>query len=134
VRLLDNDLNPCLDGTSDCRVYRVAPTQADPEIAYDGNAMVQYPTLLTVVMVAEDDRDLLTCLTAGQRPIEWPDVVERGRTVATLEVEDLKQLFEWAQRTNVASTRYRLVWCSTSPTSANARPWGQSWRLRVAPK
>lgn len=34
VDLLDNDLNRCVDATPDCRVYLVAETAADPEIAY----------------------------------------------------------------------------------------------------
>jgi hypothetical protein len=131
VSLLGNDLNRCVDGIDDCRIYRVAQTEADPEIAYAGEAIVQRPTLLSVFMAREDDHNLLTCLSAGLRQVEWFDVVERGRTVANPDPSDLQQVFEWAQGADLVSTRYRLIWC---PTTGDPKPFGQSWRLRVEPR
>lgn len=131
VGFLGNDLNRCVDGLDDCRVYRVAQTEADPEIAYAGDALVKHPTLLSVFLAREDDHDLLTCLGAGLRQVEWFDVVERGRTIANPEPPDLQQVFEWARGADRMSVRYRLVWC---PATGDPKPFGQSWRLRVEPK
>jgi hypothetical protein len=140
VRLLDNERNPCLDGTSDCRLYWIAEDAADPEIVYDGQAMVQYPTELDVVMVPESDPNLFSCQLT--RPVKWPDVVERGRTVAGL--KDLRQVFQWAQqavrtvdRDHIAPARYRLVWCPTASANgarSDMKARGQSWRLTVVPR
>jgi hypothetical protein len=140
VRLLDNERNPCLDGTSDCRLYWIAEDAADPEIVYDGQVMVQFPTELDVVMVPENDPNLFSCQLT--RPVSWPDLVERGRTVAGL--RDMRQVFQWAQQAvrpvggdHVAPTRYRLVWCpavSANGTRRDLKARGQSWRLTVVPR
>lgn len=98
---------------------------------------IAYPMMMNVVLLQENDPNLHACLI-GQRPIEWRDVVELGRTVANLESGNLKTMVEWARTPTTASARYRMVWCplpaGTESFGRDLKPVGQSWRLLVRPK
>lgn len=127
VRLLDN-VNQCVADSTDCVVYVVDPSEADPDVAYAGDTMVRSPLLMRVMLVPENDT-ARKCAAAELSPVNWLDVVERGPTIALLDAAVLDKMSRQAEATN---SGYRLMWCPLGDSRSN--PWGQSWRLRLLPK